>query len=99
MTPTPDPSDVDREIEFHIQETVDTLVASGMDERTARQEAERRFGDRRRHARVMWAAHIEALPVRQRLAALWTDVVAEVRFAARRLQRSPGYTITVIATP
>jgi putative ABC transport system permease protein len=98
MTGPPDPSDVDREIEFHIQETVDTLVASGMDERTARHEAERRFGDRGHHADVMRSTHAGAWRGRTRLAALWTDVVTEVRFAARGLLRSRGYTITVIAT-
>jgi putative ABC transport system permease protein len=98
MTRLPDDSDVDREIEFHIQETVDSLVASGMDERTARQEAERRFGDRRRHADLMRSAHVDVLPPRKRLSALWTEVVAEVRLAGRSLRRSPGYTATVIAT-
>jgi putative ABC transport system permease protein len=29
---------------------------------------------------------------------LWTDIIAEVRFAARGLWRAPGYAITVIAT-
>ena len=94
----PDPSDVDREIDFHLQETVDALVASGMDPRAARREAERRFGDRGRHGRAMQSAHVEPRPLSRRLAALWTDVVAEVRFAARGLWRAPGYAMTVIAT-
>lgn len=94
----PDPADVDREIEFHIQETVDALVASGMDEPAARAEAERRFGDRGRHARIMRSAHVEAQTVRQRIAGSWSNTVAEVRFAARGLWRAPGYAMTVIAT-
>ena len=94
----PDPSDVDREIEFHVQETVDALVASGMDPRAARDEAERRFGDRSRHSRAMRSAHGEGRPVRLRLTALCTDIAAEVRFAARALWRAPGYAMTVIAT-
>src|SRR5688572_14468398 len=98
MTSPLDPIDVDQEIDFHIQETVDALVASGLDERTARHEAERRFGDRRRHADVMRSAHVEAVPARIRLAALRTDVVTEVRFAARGLLRARGYTLAVIAT-
>src|SRR3990170_3244214 len=98
MTRAPEPADIDREIDFHIQEAVDALVASGMDERAARQEAERRYGDRRRHAAAMRSAHVDALPARRRLAVLWTDIVAEVRFAARSLRRTPGYAITAIAT-
>jgi hypothetical protein len=93
-----DPRDVDREIEFHIQETVDALVDSGMDARAARHEAERRFGDRGRHARIVRSAHIEAPPARSRLARLRTDTVDEVRFAARSLRCAPGYAMTVIAT-
>jgi putative ABC transport system permease protein len=98
MSGVPDPSDIEREIAFHLQETVDMLVQSGMDEHAARQEAERRYGDRRRHASAMRAAHIQVLPLRTRLAAFWTDVVTEVRFAARGLLRARGYTIAVVAT-
>lgn len=98
MTGRSDLTDVDREIDFHIHETVDALVASGMDERAARAEAERRFGDRRRHAHVMRSAHLECVPARQRLAAVWTDVVSEVRFAPRILRRSWSYSLTVVAT-
>src|SRR5687767_1466370 len=97
MTHRPDSSDIDREIEFHIQETVDALVASGMDAGAARREAERRFGDRRQHGDRMRSAH-DQTPARRRWASLWTDVVAEVRLAARSLRRSPGYTICVVAT-
>jgi putative ABC transport system permease protein len=98
MTRVPEPSEIDQEIEFHIQETVDALIASGVDEAAARVQAERRFGDRRRHAHAMRTAHVTRRPVRRRLVAAWADVVAEVRSAARTLRRSPGYTITVIAT-
>ena len=98
MTTPSDPSDIDREIEFHVQETVEALVASGMDERAARREAERRFGDRGHHAGVMRSAHADAWSARARLAALWIDVASEVRFAARGLLRARGYTMTVIAT-
>jgi putative ABC transport system permease protein len=94
----PDPFDVDREIDFHIQETVDALVASGMDVRAARAEAARRFGDRSHHADIMRSAHVEAHPVRSRLRSLCTDILSELRFAARGLWRAPSYAITVIAT-
>src|SRR5688572_12028578 len=98
MSGMPDPSDIEREIDFHIQETVDVLVGSGLDERTARREAERRYGDRRRHANAMRTAHTRVVPARARLAALWTEVVSEVRFAARGLRRARGYTMAVTAT-
>ena len=98
MSRPPDRSDVDREIEFHVQETVDALVASGLTDADARREAERRFGDRHRHANAMHSAHAVSVPAAVRLSALWADLVAEVRFAARGLLRAPGFTATVIAT-
>jgi hypothetical protein len=93
MTRRPDSSDIEQEIEFHIQETVDALVASGMDEEAARTEAERRFGDRNQHDARMRSAHDAPPPERRRWASLWADVAAEVRLAARSLRRSPGFTI------
>ena len=38
-------ADVDDELAFHMQERVDDLVAGGMDQQGARQEALRLFGD------------------------------------------------------
>lgn len=46
--PAPDDS-VAWEIEHHLAELADRLVAQGWDENEARREAERRFGDRRRY--------------------------------------------------
>jgi predicted permease len=98
MTHRTDSSDIEQEIEFHIQETTDALVASGMDREAARREAERRFGDRRKHGDRMRSAHDNRPPARRRWASLWIDVAAETRLAARSLRRSPGFTIVVVAT-
>ena len=93
-----DASDINREIEFHIEETVESLIAAGMDSTAAREEAERRYGDRRRHAAAMQAAHIEANAPHRQFARLCGEAWAELRFAARSLRRSPGYTLTAIVT-
>src|SRR5262245_25033713 len=98
MTHRPDSSDIQQEIEFHLQETVDALVASGMDRDAARREAERRFGNRRRHGARMRSAHDETPPARRRWASFLSEIAAEVRLAARTLRRSPGFTIAVVAT-
>ena len=98
MTRRPDSSEIDQEIEFHIQETVDALVASGMDADGARREAARRFGDRQTHGSLMQSAHNDRPSARRRWSALWADIVAEARLAARSLRRSPAFTLTVIAT-
>lgn len=41
--------EIERELDFHFEQTVEELMASGLDERAAREEAERRFGDVRRY--------------------------------------------------
>ena len=98
MTNRPDSSDIQQEIEFHLQETVDALVASGMDGDAARREAERRFGNRRRHGARMRSAHDETPPARRRWTSLLSEIAAEGKLAARSLRRSPGFTIAVVAT-
>ena len=80
-------SDIDRELQFHIDERVAELVASGMSAADARREAERRFGgllrqrERTRDMNVL----------------VWLDtVLADVRFATRGLLRSPAFSLVAI---
>jgi putative ABC transport system permease protein len=77
------------EIEFHIDETIDALIANGMSPADARREAARRYGNRRRHAAAMRAVNRP-------------DIIGtmfeEVRFAIRALRRAPAYTMTAVLT-
>jgi len=98
MTREPRQDDIEREIEFQIQETVDALVAEGMPEAQARTEAARRFGDRRQHAHAMLAAHPSHDSLMQRGWRTMADVLSEARLALRTLRRSPGYALTAILT-
>jgi putative ABC transport system permease protein len=98
VTGAPPPEEIDREIDFHIQETVDTLVATGMDPTAARAEATRRYGDRRRHATAIRSAYHQTTQSRPPFSQLWSTAMAETRFVVRGLRRSPGYTLTAIAT-
>lgn len=98
MTHVPERRDIDDEIEFHLQETVDALVAEGMTPDAARAEAERRYGNRRRHAANMRRSHDDDARTPWSLMTLAAAVWQEVRLAARALRRSPSYTLTAILT-
>lgn len=90
-------SEVTEELEFHLDETVRSLMASGLSRDEAEQEAERRFGDRDRYQRELERS------VRRRVSAEraseWVGgVLRDVRYAARALRRSPTFTLGVVGT-
>ena len=81
--------DIEREMEFHIAEKVDDLIAGGLTEREARAAARRQFGNvtaRREETREM---HIAG----------WLQSVAgDARYAVRMLANSPVFAIVTIAS-
>ncbi|HEY9519584.1 MAG TPA: permease prefix domain 1-containing protein, partial [Gemmatimonadales bacterium] len=94
----PDPrADIRDEFAFHLEERIEALMAKGMTEASAREEALRRFGDlsraestcydigARRARRVRW---------RERLESVGQDVV----YAIKAMGRAPGFTLAVVAT-
>ena len=98
MSPRPDDRSVDQEIDFHLDEVAERLRSEGMSEADARAEAERRFGNRRRHTDAMLRAQIA--DARPRFSpSMFAGIVAdEIRLAVRALRRSPGYAATVVMT-
>jgi predicted permease len=89
----PDPrADFDDEVRDHIESTVDSLVASGLDRDTAVAEAHRRFGD---VPRVR--AEVDRIDARERSRRQWAlgieTAVGDLRYALRGLRRSPSFTI------
>ena len=86
-------ADIDDEITTHIDETIRTLVAQGMDPESARAEAMRRFGDVATTRRVMTSSAMRQHG-RSRLDALAFDL----RYSLRQLRRSPGFAASVIIT-
>ena len=79
--------DIDRELAFHVEERVDELVASGMDEADARREAKRRLGESLRQRERTRDADV----------VVWLDVlVADVRHAMRALRASPAFSLVAI---
>src|SRR5262245_14746563 len=79
--------ELDREMEFHLAERTDDLIAKGMSAAQARREARRRFGHvpriKERTRDVEVHAHLEAL-------------IADVRYGARWLLKQPVFTTAAV---
>lgn len=82
--------ELDDEVRFHLDMRVRELVAAGMSEADARTEALNRFGntdDLREYCQSIEVPHMH----RMRLREWWDGWLQDVRFAARQVQRSPGF--------
>ncbi len=81
--------DLSEEMQLHLEERAEQLVAQGMSPQEAQQAARRAFGNRallEERSRVIWQ-----WPT---LESFWVDV----RIAVRNLRRSPGFTIAAVVT-
>jgi putative ABC transport system permease protein len=79
--------EIAREMEFHLAERRDQLVAGGMERDEAAREAERRFGNR-----LLQADRAHDAGVAQGL----ESFLADLRYAARGLRRNPGFAAVAI---
>src|SRR3954468_20675941 len=89
--------DVDEEIRFHIERRVEDLVARGHSPQTARDVAEREYGDRVASRRELVAVDTRRMG-RERRRSWWDATAQDVRFAARSLWKQPGFTLAVVLT-
>ena len=79
--------DLHEEIEQHLAEQVESLMAEGMIRREAEQAARRTFGN------------VTRIEERGREAWIWhraESVLSDVKFAIRKLRHSPGFALTAI---
>ena len=81
--------DLSEEMQLHLEERVEQLMAEGMSRQEAQQAARRAFGNRtllEERSRLVWQ-----WPT---LESVWSDA----RIAVRNLRRSPGFTIAAVVT-
>src|SRR5688572_1701867 len=81
--------DIDREQAFHLAERADDLRASGLGEAEARRQARLQFG-----SPAAAIEHTRDVDIVAAADAAWRNV----RYAARALRRTPGFTVSVVLT-
>jgi predicted permease len=90
-------SEIDAEIRFHFDRTLDDLVRAGMTREEAEKEAQRRFGDLDRHKQDLERIGNRRARVERR--ADWAAIVVDnTRYALRGFRQSPVFTLTIVLT-
>ena len=90
-------SEIDAELQFHLDMRTSELIQQGTDARTARDTARREFGnaeDARDYCRST-DLHTEG---RERWRIWLDEVQQDLKFAVRGLRRRPGFAITAVVT-
>ena len=96
--PPPDPEDAAAlEVEHHLAEAAERLVASGLAPDEARREAERGFGDPGRYRKRL-AREARRRRIVRGWAQAWDLAAESVHGAARTIRRRPGFAAGVVLT-
>jgi putative ABC transport system permease protein len=89
--------DVDDELSFHLEMRARDARERGLDDETARREAERRFGNIDRISREVRAIDSQVV-LGQRRRSMWSDLQQDVAYAVRGLRRTPGFAVVALLT-
>lgn len=89
--------DVDDEIAFHLEMRIEELRREGLDPASARARASAEFGDQTTAIPSLLARGTQ-VERRRRVGRLWSELRQDVRYGARLLLRSPGFSLAAIAT-
>ena len=89
--------DVKDELEFHLQSTIDELIAGGMTPQAAREAARRKFGDVERIQRTLYT--LSQQRERHMTRSEWIDTIRnDVVYALRQLAKAPAFTAVAVLT-
>ncbi|HEY4307381.1 MAG TPA: ABC transporter permease [Gemmatimonadaceae bacterium] len=89
--------DVDDELSFHLQSTIDELVAAGMTRDAAFTAARQKFGDVDGISRTLYNLSEQRERTMDR-SEWWASVWQDVAFGLRQLRKSRGFTIVALLT-
>lgn len=89
--------DVDEEVRLHLELRTEQLIAEGFTADAARVEAERRFAAGPEGRRTLDARAVQR-ESRMRSREWFESFTQDFRYVLRGLRRSPGFTVTVVAT-
>ena len=89
--------DVDDELAFHIQSTVDELVAQGMSHAAARKAAQEKFGNVERISATLYTLSQQRERTMDRQELLQT-IKQDLIFGLRQLRKSPVFTLVAVLT-
>ena len=82
-------SEIEREMQFHLAERIDELIAGGMSPEAARREAHRRFGNETRMVERTRAIDLVG----------WLEtLLSDARYALRGQRAQPGFALVVLFT-
>ncbi len=89
--------DVDEELDFHLQSTIDELVGAGMSREAAHDAARRKFGDVDSIGQTLYTLSRQRERTMRRTE-WWQTIKQDVVFGLRQLRKAPGFTAAALAT-